>query len=497
MVGLQRDTTARVSRSHATGHARCDEMAGRIATSATTIERGHRIASTLRWVPWLSSRLERNLEAGTESHRKLVAQHRGLLKRVANLEGILDQLRSGTIAAYANPVPDEMALLSWLEQVRGIRERGPTQPLAVAISECLEAIKHWNSWQGAILTAAAGDSEPYRPETPSPAVVDTRDGRREPARERHEALPPQRIWLTVPRSAEKDMLRLGAHLDTGAQAEATTYERQKTLSRVFILPKQSPGFESALPLLERSVKPKIRFGQLQKGARGQNLHEVFDEQTWNAVRFRTYAETGGRCKICGTMSSKSWRAMNKCPSDDRRGGSMQFIDAHEVWDFDVADEDNRTGIQKLDRVVGLCRDCHMLFHTDAEVSAAQKRGGLDNRQAADMAEDLLTRQAEVNGISVQEMEQWNDIDRRAAAQRDSAVDLWVLDLSKLADSSILAGKALPTLLPGNPAGITAEMVAGLSFQDADRTVFPARTVEELVSERAAMRADFRGPARHA
>lgn len=68
-----------------------------------------------------------------------------------------------------------------------------------------------------------------------------------------------------------------------------------------------------------------------------NLWSLIEEAEWTRIRQKVYADAGHRCEICGVHPDR--------------------LEAHEVWHYD---DDNF--IQKLVRLVALCRPCHQVKH---------------------------------------------------------------------------------------------------------------------------------------
>lgn len=67
-----------------------------------------------------------------------------------------------------------------------------------------------------------------------------------------------------------------------------------------------------------------------------NLRSVLPPKLWDAVRRDAYARAGGKCVICGASGR---------------------LEAHERWSYD-----EQNGIQKLEDVIAVCRDCHSVIH---------------------------------------------------------------------------------------------------------------------------------------
>lgn len=68
-----------------------------------------------------------------------------------------------------------------------------------------------------------------------------------------------------------------------------------------------------------------------------NLRSALPKEAWDRIRKKAYARAGGKCMICGALSSR--------------------LDAHEQWEYD-----DEKGVQRLVNVVAVCRACHEVIH---------------------------------------------------------------------------------------------------------------------------------------
>lgn len=74
----------------------------------------------------------------------------------------------------------------------------------------------------------------------------------------------------------------------------------------------------------------------------KNVRSHVSKSDWDRLRHIVYERAGNRCECCGAP---------KDPSQKR------WIEAHERWSYD----DTRR-IQKLERLIALCTDCHQATH---------------------------------------------------------------------------------------------------------------------------------------
>lgn len=70
----------------------------------------------------------------------------------------------------------------------------------------------------------------------------------------------------------------------------------------------------------------------------KNIRTIFSKDDWNIIRHYIYKRVNYRCECCGCYRNK-------------------FLEAHERWSYDFENK-----IQKLERIIALCRLCHLSTH---------------------------------------------------------------------------------------------------------------------------------------
>lgn len=85
------------------------------------------------------------------------------------------------------------------------------------------------------------------------------------------------------------------------------------------------------------TKFKLNFELVPDSCWYSNLRSALPKEAWDRIRKKAYARAGGKCMICGALSSR--------------------LDAHEQWEYD-----DEKGVQKLKNVVAVCRACHEVIH---------------------------------------------------------------------------------------------------------------------------------------
>jgi 5-methylcytosine-specific restriction endonuclease McrA len=68
-----------------------------------------------------------------------------------------------------------------------------------------------------------------------------------------------------------------------------------------------------------------------------NLRTILPAKIWDVIRKDAYAKADGRCMICGAK--------------------VKRLEAHEDWSYDEVNH-----IQKLERILALCHNCHSVIH---------------------------------------------------------------------------------------------------------------------------------------
>lgn len=139
---------------------------------------------------------------------------------------------------------------------------------------------------------------------------------------------------------------------------------------------------------------KLNFELVPDGCWYSNLRSLLPPGGWDIVRKKAYARAGGRCMVCGAETAR--------------------LEAHEVWSYD-----EEAAVQKLEKVVAVCRACHEVIHIGRTQLMGRER---------EASEHFM----KVNGCTYAEY-------RRAlgeaneAHRRRNAVSEWKLDLSNLKD----------------------------------------------------------------
>ncbi|MGY3581533.1 hypothetical protein ACVIGB_000396 [Bradyrhizobium sp. USDA 4341] len=280
--------------------------------------------------------------------------------------------------------------------------------------------------------------------------------------------PEVKIFLPIPLSLERQAQQKGAHVDTTVTSG----------SRVFLTPQDDlKPFARMLPLAYRPGGAKLHFPPVPARAARHNVWSMFDRETWDRVRFATYESAGRRCIVCGGGGKGGWFASNVLKSTNRGP-----VECHETWNWTVEDPSTGVGLQRLNRLMAVCSDCHMIFHEGFAVEIARNSG---TALQDEVARRIHERQRLVNGMDETQLSLLLEADREDW-ESTNGIDDWIVDLSHLAGH--LSG-AEPVFRVGNEAGVAPERIGGLAFVTDDGRAFPNRTGEELFRREMARKED--------
>lgn len=137
---------------------------------------------------------------------------------------------------------------------------------------------------------------------------------------------------------------------------------------------------------------------------GSSLSNMMTRGSWDKLRIPLIKKNSNVCQICGTHHSS--------------------LDVHEIWSYALPGKEEiydaqksgaaAFGIQRLDGLMAICKECHKMFHL-----------GLAN--ANNELDSVLSRLAAVNGWSKEQVNKYFDLvgDRYEAASEA----YWALDFS--------------------------------------------------------------------
>ena len=137
---------------------------------------------------------------------------------------------------------------------------------------------------------------------------------------------------------------------------------------------------------------KLNFELVPDGCWGYNLRSILSKEQWDFLKKDAKYRANGKCSICGK--------------------NTKFLDTHERWSYDQAN-----GIQKLEDIIAVCKDCHSAIH----IGYTSIKGNLEKAENHYM---------KVNGVSYAIMK--NDLSiANQKHKKLNEVSEWKLDLSFL------------------------------------------------------------------
>ena len=99
------------------------------------------------------------------------------------------------------------------------------------------------------------------------------------------------------------------------------------------------------------MKYKLNFELVPDGCWYSNLRSILSTKDWNMIKKDAKSRSNGACTICGKKTDK--------------------LDAHEVWSYDL-----EKGVQKLENVISVCKDCHSVIH----IGYTQLKGNIERAE---------------------------------------------------------------------------------------------------------------------
>ena len=102
-----------------------------------------------------------------------------------------------------------------------------------------------------------------------------------------------------------------------------------------------PDSASVLPGVLRQ-RPAFCGDLIPVSAHGSSLYNLLVPDDWAAIRKPRIESVSHVCQACGRRQFK-------------------YLQAHELWEYAMPEYGNQ-GIQRLDEIAILCKDCHAMFH---------------------------------------------------------------------------------------------------------------------------------------
>ena len=428
--------------------------------------------SMLRYVPlsgpWRSSldRKEREIKSSISSikaeGREATARTAAAQEDIARAAKVLERLdRAERALVVLGLPPSSVAGAAKAVANRAVETRlstalprgGESRWASDALDICEAAVAVVRDWARDRARADANRPAPA-PVPPGPAGA--RPAIASPGGER-------RIYLPIPSTLGRVAMDAGALVDRDAPKGASPW---------YVTPEMDLSKVSGmLPIAMRPQRSGLTFPPVPYRAAGQSLAALASETTWSHIRKTSYALSGRRCQICGGRGEGGFLAESVYPQGEGGVG----VECHEVWDWKIPSESNGIGVQTLAKMLVVCRNCHVLFHSAFFLNRAREAGIEDKVAAAiEKRRMLITRMTRDElGASLAKSSEH--------LRKASGVDKWVLDLGHLSAQQFMQHH-VPVIAEDNRASFPPERIAGLSFEtDAGRS-FEARTAAEVYAD---------------
>jgi cell division septum initiation protein DivIVA len=481
LIGRLVDAAAAPARREATALS-CEAPPARArrALARRQVKAAESRAARLAWLPLVGNAASRAAAAARAALESADAAWEGITSRAETAAGLMasaraaraEVVRSEARARRSGPVPPGLpervaALLARVRFVADTDGRDASRAGRLAhrtFALAREAAALADAWDGAPLPPIpqpAAMEQPQRHNVPAVSLPHRRTQMALDFDGTGQTVDEQRIWLPVSASRTREMVERGARVDRNAPRRG---------SQLWIPVSERQRFAAFLPLAFRPQTPKFSFPPIRHGAAGQNLWTVFDRSSWNHVRTTAYDRAGHRCQVCGRQFGGLWTRIT--PAEDRAKSGP--VDCHEVWDWEVTDPAGGVGIQRLKRLLVLCKDCHGAFHAGHTLWRAREAGlGAEADDYIKARRMLLTRS---DGATLEAQL----ADDREAWEENKGVVAWVIDLSHLAAQDFMADHTL-VLQENNRAGVGAALIGGIAFRTEDGTAFGATAADALAS----------------
>jgi Domain of unknown function (DUF5710) len=206
-----------------------------------------------------------------------------------------------------------------------------------------------------------------------------------------------RIWLDVPFSDKDTAKAAGARWD---EAERRWYAPRPGMPGLARWAAR-PELPEVLPGEDRAYGTGLFVDLIPQTSWFENVRKAVDPADWDRLRRMVYRRAGYRCEACGT-------------AQDRGRGVV--MEAHERFAYDA-----RAAIQRLVRLVCLCRWCH----TAAHMGLAGLRGVQD---------EAITHLMAVTGMNPAEA--FTHVDEAFERWTRRSAIPWQVDLSLITGAGI-------------------------------------------------------------
>jgi hypothetical protein len=96
-----------------------------------------------------------------------------------------------------------------------------------------------------------------------------------------------------------------------------------------------------LPHVAKKIIKPLLGDLIPQSSWGSSLSNLLTKKSWDILRNKTFVKNGNRCEVCGA------------------GGRLE---CHEFWEYHEPIIKDVRGVQRLDRLMSLCKRCHQIHH---------------------------------------------------------------------------------------------------------------------------------------
>lgn len=147
-------------------------------------------------------------------------------------------------------------------------------------------------------------------------------------------------------------------------------------------------------MIDKDLRYKLKPELVPDSCWYSNLRSNLPKEVWQRIRRKAYENSGGYCAVCGAKLGR--------------------FEAHEVWSYDI-----KTKVQKLEKVIAICPDCHSVIH----IGRTQLKGDEDR---------AIAHFCKVNGCRYADYRKVLG-EANLRHEKLNKVDGWMIDVRVIAD----------------------------------------------------------------
>jgi hypothetical protein len=163
-------------------------------------------------------------------------------------------------------------------------------------------------------------------------------------------------WLDVPFGQKDQAKRLGARWDPRTRRWYAPPGTQGRLVRWF----PPPALPVVIPGENRNIGTGLYADPIPSSSWFRNVRSAVSEADWRRISTMVRSRADWTCEACG------WQAIT---------GMRHLMDCHERWVYN-----EKTGVQKLVRLIALCAACHGVTHIGLARITGEEEAALGHLQ---------------------------------------------------------------------------------------------------------------------